>query len=158
MWKIRLGPKSYPLHDAPDYFSDTSSELSDDLRDDRAASSRFASTSGAGSGLWAGFGGRDDASPSSDYEPSDSDGSLGSAAYSIEPLKHSVSSRLKDRQTAAVSVEAVYDLPPNTLFDLLADPAQHEHIFDAIEVGWPARAARVARAVVGCGGAAAQGW
>ncbi len=39
-----------------------------------------------------------------------------------------------DRATAAVDVEARYQIPPDLLFDLLADPRQHDKIFDAILV------------------------
>eukprot|EP00879_Flechtneria_rotunda_P000595 GHRR01000704.1.p1 GENE.GHRR01000704.1~~GHRR01000704.1.p1 ORF type:complete len:449 (+),score=139.56 GHRR01000704.1:147-1493(+) len=41
--------------------------------------------------------------------------------------------KLADRATAAVTLEAHYKFPPHLLFDLLADPHQHEQIFDAIE-------------------------
>jgi hypothetical protein len=39
-----------------------------------------------------------------------------------------------DRATAAVDLEARYHIPPNLLFELLADPRQHDKIFDAILV------------------------
>lgn len=39
-----------------------------------------------------------------------------------------------DRATAAVDLEARYQIPPNLLFELLADPRQHDKIFDAILV------------------------
>lgn len=39
-----------------------------------------------------------------------------------------------DRSTASVDLEAHYALSPHLLFELLADPAQHAHIFDAILV------------------------
>lgn len=42
---------------------------------------------------------------------------------------------LADRSTAAVKLQAEYALPPNVVFDLLADPNNHARIFDAIEVG-----------------------
>jgi hypothetical protein len=42
---------------------------------------------------------------------------------------------MSDRSTAAVNVQAQYGLPPNIMFDLLADPTNHANIFDAIEVG-----------------------
>jgi hypothetical protein len=42
---------------------------------------------------------------------------------------------MSDRSTAAVNVKAQYGLPPNIMFDLLADPRNHASIFDAIEVG-----------------------
>ncbi len=41
----------------------------------------------------------------------------------------------QDRSTAQVDVRAVVsDAPHDIMFDLLADPHQHERIFDAIEV------------------------
>lgn len=51
----------------------------------------------------------------------------------VKPLKWQL--RLADRATAGVNLEAHYQIPPNVLFDLLADPMQHERIFDEIEVG-----------------------
>jgi len=39
-----------------------------------------------------------------------------------------------DRATAAVNLEARYQVPPHLLFELLADPTQHDKIFDAILV------------------------
>ena len=43
--------------------------------------------------------------------------------------------RLSDRATAAVNLEAKYEqLPPHVVFDLLADPTHHEEIFDEIKV------------------------
>jgi mitochondrial fission protein ELM1 len=39
-----------------------------------------------------------------------------------------------DRATAAVNLEARYQVPPHLLFELLADPRQHDKIFDAILV------------------------
>lgn len=39
-----------------------------------------------------------------------------------------------DRATAAVNLEARYEISPHTLYDLLADPRQHDKIFDAILV------------------------
>eukprot|EP00775_Hariotina_reticulata_P001057 gene1057-1392_t len=50
------------------------------------------------------------------------------------PLKWNT--RLSDRATAEVNLEAHYKLPPNTLFDLLADPFVHDKIFDAILKKW----------------------
>lgn len=50
-----------------------------------------------------------------------------------KPLKWQL--RLADRSTAGVNLEAHYQIPPKVLFDLLADPLQHERIFDEIEVG-----------------------
>ncbi|WIA21870.1 hypothetical protein OEZ85_004246 [Tetradesmus obliquus] len=47
-----------------------------------------------------------------------------------KPLKWQL--KLADRATAAVTLEAHYQLPPHVLFDLLADPSQHERIFDEI--------------------------
>lgn len=51
----------------------------------------------------------------------------------LKPLKWQL--RLADRATAGVNLEAHFQIPPNVLFDLLADPLQHERIFDEIEVG-----------------------
>lgn len=51
----------------------------------------------------------------------------------VKPLKWQL--RLADRSTAGVNLEAHFQIPPTTLFDLLADPLQHERIFDEIEVG-----------------------
>lgn len=51
----------------------------------------------------------------------------------VKPLKWQL--RLADRATAGVNLEAHFQIPPNVLFDLLADPLQHEAIFDEIEVG-----------------------
>jgi hypothetical protein len=39
-----------------------------------------------------------------------------------------------DRATAAVNLEARYQISPHALFELLADPNQHDKIFDAILV------------------------
>jgi hypothetical protein len=49
----------------------------------------------------------------------------------VKPLKWQL--RLADRSTAGVNLEAHYQIPPTVLFDLLADPLQHERIFDEIE-------------------------
>ncbi|KAG2429675.1 hypothetical protein HYH02_014013 [Chlamydomonas schloesseri] len=47
---------------------------------------------------------------------------------------HSVKAHLKDRSTAVVDLRVVVpDAPCDVLFDLLADPHQHERIFEAIE-------------------------
>lgn len=46
------------------------------------------------------------------------------------PLKWQT--KLADRATAAVNLEARYQVPPHLLFELLADPTQHDKIFDAI--------------------------
>ncbi|KAG2429642.1 hypothetical protein HXX76_010871 [Chlamydomonas incerta] len=47
---------------------------------------------------------------------------------------HAVKAHLKDRGTAVVDLRAVVaDAPCDVVFDLLADPHQHEHIFEAIE-------------------------
>lgn len=109
---VTLGPRSYPLHDAPEIcMSDTSSEAS------------FSSAASYISDA-------DSVTSSSSSQPRSPRG----GAFSVDPVKRSVKSRLTDRQTAAVNLEAEYDLPPDTLFDLLADPKQHERIFDAIEV------------------------
>ncbi|GLC44213.1 hypothetical protein PLESTB_000753600 [Pleodorina starrii] len=47
--------------------------------------------------------------------------------------KHDVKARLQDRSTAVVDLVSVVDAPGDVMFDLLADPHQHERIFDAIE-------------------------
>lgn len=54
------------------------------------------------------------------------------SAVPLSPWK--VDTRLKDRSTALVNLEATYELPPDLLFDLLADPHQHARIFDSIQV------------------------
>lgn len=41
--------------------------------------------------------------------------------------------RLHDRVTASVTMDAQYELPPELMFDLLADPRQHAAIFGAIQ-------------------------
>ncbi|KXZ42158.1 hypothetical protein GPECTOR_194g326 [Gonium pectorale] len=46
---------------------------------------------------------------------------------------HDVKAHLKDRTTAVVDMRAVVDAPHDVLFNLLADPHQHESIFEAIE-------------------------
>lgn len=43
--------------------------------------------------------------------------------------------RMIDRSTAAVNIEAEYNLPAQLLFELLADPTKHTAIFKSIEVG-----------------------
>lgn len=44
--------------------------------------------------------------------------------------------RLHDRVTASVTMDAQYELPPELMFDLLADPRQHANIFGAIQVSF----------------------
>ncbi|GBF96358.1 hypothetical protein Rsub_09429 [Raphidocelis subcapitata] len=44
-----------------------------------------------------------------------------------------VSARLKGSATAQVDLQARYRVDPRVVFDLLADPTQHDRIFDAIE-------------------------
>ncbi|GLC44231.1 hypothetical protein PLESTB_000755200 [Pleodorina starrii] len=47
--------------------------------------------------------------------------------------RHDVKARLQDRSTAVVDLVSVVDAPGDVMFDLLADPHQHERIFGAIE-------------------------
>lgn len=54
-----------------------------------------------------------------------------------------------DRATAAVNLEAHYQVPPHMLFELLADPTQHDKIFDAILVRSDAAAVQRCSALVG---------
>jgi hypothetical protein len=51
-----------------------------------------------------------------------------------EPTKLQWQTRLHDRVTASVSLDACYGIPPHLLFDLLSDPRTHASIFDAIQV------------------------
>ncbi|EFJ51787.1 hypothetical protein VOLCADRAFT_116300 [Volvox carteri f. nagariensis] len=53
-----------------------------------------------------------------------------------QPFKlkaHDVKTYLQDRSTAVVDLCSHVDAPADVIFDLLADPHQHERIFDAIE-------------------------
>lgn len=55
------------------------------------------------------------------------------------PIQNTVSmiktqARLEGRALCNVRGEGSFDLPPDVLFNLLADPNNHLHIFDAIEV------------------------
>ncbi|KXZ47265.1 hypothetical protein GPECTOR_36g118 [Gonium pectorale] len=61
-----------------------------------------------------------------------------SAEKRREPLpyglkQHRVKAHLQDSSTAVVDLRTVVDAPHDLLFNLLADPYQHERIFDAIE-------------------------
>ena len=51
-----------------------------------------------------------------------------------KPTKLEWQTRLHDRVTASVSLDACYGIPPHLLFDLLSDPRTHASIFDAIQV------------------------
>jgi len=66
-------------------------------------------------------------------EPSSSSAAPAPPAAAVCEFKE-VSAKLKGSATAQVDLQARYDINPHVVFSLLADPTQHAHIFDAIEV------------------------
>lgn len=67
----------------------------------------------------------------SDDEDTQTSKRLAPAAFAMKNTKMDV--RLKNRSVACVDLVTEVDAPHDLMFDLLADPAQHERIFDSIE-------------------------
>ncbi|GLI64130.1 hypothetical protein VaNZ11_007311 [Volvox africanus] len=53
--------------------------------------------------------------------------------HSLKLKVHELKAHLRDRNTAVVDLRSEVDAPADVIFDLLADPHQHECIFESIE-------------------------
>ncbi|GIL45547.1 hypothetical protein Vafri_2711 [Volvox africanus] len=53
--------------------------------------------------------------------------------HSLKLKVHDLKAHLRDRNTAVVDLRSEVDAPADVIFDLLADPHQHERIFESIE-------------------------